>query len=96
MMRRAFTLTAVLLTSLLSACGSSGSGGGNSGGGTHQDIPTLSALAPSSTTLGVQSVSLVLDGSNFENQVTGAANGTLAGVPLFEFLVNSSGAKSQA
>ena len=78
--RHTFTVTAILLTCLLSACGgggTSGSGSGSgSGGGTSQDTPTVSALAPSSTTAGAPAVSLVLYGSNFENDATVQWNGT--------------------
>src|ERR1700683_2562380 len=72
MTRQVSVLSCVLLTTLLAACGSgSGTGGGGTGGGgTPQNIPTLSAIAPSSATTGAPAVSLVLYGSNFENAAT--------------------------
>ena len=68
-------LPGVLLASLLAGCGG-GAGTGGGGGGAPQDVPTLTAIAPSSTTAGASSVSLVLFGSNFENGATVQWNGT--------------------
>ena len=62
-----FTLLGLLLSSLLTGCGggsSSGSGGG--GGGTPQNIPVLTAIAPSGAVAGATAVTLALYGSNFE------------------------------
>jgi hypothetical protein len=72
-------LASVFLASLLVGCGggSGGSGSGSAGGGgTPQDIPTLSALAPSVTTAGTSQLTLVVYGSNFENSATVQWNGT--------------------
>jgi len=75
MARRAFALPGVLLAFFLAGCGG-GEGTSGSGGETPQDIPTLSSIAPSSTTAGGSAVNLVLYGSNFENEATVAWNGT--------------------
>ena len=75
MTRHSFMPPGVLLASLLAGCGG-GAGTGGGGGGAPQDIPTLAAIAPSSTTVGTSSVSLVLFGSNFENGATVQWNGT--------------------
>jgi trimeric autotransporter adhesin len=77
MIRYGLVLTVIVLTSVIAACGGgAGTSGGGGGGGTPQDIPTLSAIAPSSTTAGASAVSLVLYGSNFENGATALWNGT--------------------
>lgn len=72
-------LASVFLASWFVGCGggSAGSGSGSiSGGGTPQDIPSLSAIAPSATTAGTSQLSLVVSGSNFENSATVQWNGT--------------------
>jgi len=72
-----FMLFGLLLSSLLTGCGggaSTNSGGG--GGGTPQVIPTLTAIAPSSTVVGASAITLALYGSNFENGATVQWNGT--------------------
>jgi trimeric autotransporter adhesin len=74
MIRRAFVLFAVLLTWLVAGCGGGTSGSGG-GGGTPQDIPTLTAIAPSSAPAGTSAITLVLYGSNFENGAIAQWNG---------------------
>jgi hypothetical protein len=78
MTQRTFVPAGALLLFILAGCGGgSGGNGGGTGGGTPQDIPTLTALAPSSATVGASSVSLVVFGSNFENGATVQWNGTV-------------------
>lgn len=76
LIQRFFQLCAVTSVMALAACGGGGGNGGGGGGGTPQDIPTLSALAPSSATVGTSSLNLVLFGSNFESGATVQWNGT--------------------
>ena len=57
--------------------GDTGGGGTGGGGGTSQNIPTLTAIAPSSVTAGISAVSLTVYGSNFENSASVLWNGTV-------------------
>ena len=60
-------LSAVILASLMAGCGggSSGGSGGGGGGGTPQDIPTLTAIAPSGAAVGSAAITMSVYGSNF-------------------------------
>ncbi|HTS34449.1 MAG TPA: IPT/TIG domain-containing protein [Candidatus Solibacter sp.] len=61
-------LAGVILAAFLTGCGGGNSGGGGGGGGGGQPppkIPTLSAIAPATTTVGAASFTLSLYGSNF-------------------------------
>jgi hypothetical protein len=69
-------LPCVLLASLLVGCGGGG-GNGGSGGGPPPDIPTLTAIAPSSVAVGASAITLALYGSKFSNQATVQWNGTI-------------------
>ena len=77
--RTAIIIPVVLLTFLLAGCGggngiaSNGQGGG--GGQPPPDIPTLSAIVPSSAVAGGSAFTLTLYGSNFENGATVKWNG---------------------
>jgi hypothetical protein len=81
MTRNILVLSALALASLMPGCGSGAgpsgpSSTGDGGGGTPQNIPTLTAIAPSSATVGTSAVSLTLYGSNFENGASALWNGT--------------------
>ena len=75
-MKAVSVFSSILLTCLLAACGggagtgtggSGGTGTGTGGGGDQppQDIPTLTAIAPSSAAVGTSAVNLALYGSSF-------------------------------
>lgn len=73
--RYALMFSCALLASLLGGCGG---GSETSGGGvveTPQDIPTLTAIAPSSAQAGTAALSLALFGSNFASGATVQWNG---------------------
>ena len=74
-MRRFLVSAGAFLFSLLAGCGGS-SGAGGVGGAPPQEIPALSAIAPSDATAGTSSLNLVVYGSNFENGATVQWNST--------------------
>jgi hypothetical protein len=63
MARYALVLTGVLLASSMAGCGG---GTSTSGGSPPTDIPALTAIAPSTTTVGASAVVLTVYGSNFD------------------------------
>jgi hypothetical protein len=72
-------LSVVILASLLADCGGGNSGGGG-GGEPPQNIPTLSAIAPSSAVVGSTAITLAVYGSNFAQNAIVQWNGaTLSG-----------------
>ncbi|HXE35881.1 MAG TPA: IPT/TIG domain-containing protein, partial [Verrucomicrobiae bacterium] len=78
MTRQACALVGALLSFFLVGCGGGSANGSPGGGsGTPQNIPALTSIAPSSTTAGASSVSLVLFGSNFANNATVQWNGNM-------------------
>jgi len=76
MTSHAFMLACVLLAFSLVGCGGGAGGGSVSPPPLPQDIPTLTAIAPSSAPAGGLTLNLVLFGSNFENGATVQWNGT--------------------
>ena len=76
MTRHASMLACVLLAASLVGCGGGTGGGSVSPLPVPQDIPTLTAIAPSSAPAGGSALNLVLFGSNFENGAAVQWNGT--------------------
>ena len=75
-MKNAFMSACVLFASSLVGCGGGASGGGSvSPPPAPQDVPTLTAIAPSDAQAGTSNVSLVLFGSNFASGATAQWNG---------------------
>jgi hypothetical protein len=70
------TRCVVTLGLSLIICGCGGGSNGGGGGGTPPDIPSLTAIAPSTAAAGASAVNLVLYGSNFGNPATVQWNGT--------------------
>ena len=71
-----FVLMAVCLAPLLTCCGGGAAAGGG-GGGTPQNLPILTAIAPSNAVVGAAAINLSLFGSNFQNGATVNWNGTM-------------------
>lgn len=62
-----FALVSLLLSLLLTGCGGGAGTSGSGGGGTPQNVPVLTAIAPSNAVAGAAAITLALYGSNFVN-----------------------------
>jgi hypothetical protein len=65
MARHFFTTAGLLMGAILTGCGGGGASGGGGGGQPPPTIPTLSAISPSTTSVGAPALTLSLYGSNF-------------------------------